>query len=127
MKILLVDDEREFVSTLAERLAFRGIDAVSVNSGYEALAAMESEDVDLIVMDLKMSGLNGLETMRQIKERYGDVPFIMITGHCEESDMLAGKDMGAYSCMVKPVKIEALLETIERMDREGKIEKHGDD
>jgi len=127
MKILLVDDEKEFVSTLAERLAFRGMDAVSVNSGFEALTAMENGDVDLIVMDLKMSGLNGLETMRKIKERHGDIPFIMITGHCEESDMLAGKDLGATSCMVKPVKIEALLEVIEEIGKQGKGEENEGD
>jgi DNA-binding response OmpR family regulator len=112
MKVLLVDDEIEFVSTLAERLHMRGIEAEDVTSGHEAIERVKETQYDVVVLDLKMVGLDGLETMKKIHEMRPQTGVIILTGHCDEEQLNKGKEFGARCCLVKPINIEKLIEKI---------------
>ncbi len=120
MKILLVDDEKEFVSTLAERMHFRGIEAEDVNNGADAIEKVKKNEYDVIVLDLKMAGLNGIETMKKIKEIRPDSSFIILTGHLDVDELQKCRDEGACECMVKPLDIENLIEKINNIGKGGK-------
>jgi len=111
-KVLLVDDEEEFVSTLAERLALRGIQAGVATSGEEALRAMEAEPPEVVVLDLMMPGLSGLEVLQRIKRRRPQTQVILLTGHGSTRDGIEGMRLGALDYLMKPLKIEELLEKI---------------
>lgn len=112
MKVLLVDDEVEFVSTLAERLHLRGIEAEDVNSGQEAIKKVREGQYDVVVLDLRMVGLDGLETMEKIREIKPRTSVIILTGHCDEEQLDKGKESGAKYCLVKPINIDKLIEKI---------------
>jgi len=111
MRVLLVDDEKEFVSTLAERLALRGVDADWVTSAEEALARAEQTAYELAVLDVKMPHINGIELKRMLHQRWPAMQFIFMTGHGSEQDFRAGSsEAGAAYYLVKPVHIEELMQ-----------------
>ncbi|HDQ41602.1 MAG TPA: response regulator [Desulfonatronum sp.] len=114
MRILLVDDEEELVSALAERLDIRGIAADFVTSGEQALKAAEQKQYDLVVLDVKMPHLSGLELWEQLKNRFPDMKCIFLTGHTSERDFQAGVNSGAMY-LLKPLKIETLIHSIQAM------------
>jgi len=108
VKILLVDDEEELVSALAERLSFRDIDADYATGGAEALDKVREKDYDLAVLDVKMPKIGGIKLKKEIKKIQPGMRFIFLTGHGSEEDFKAGsKESAAY--LVKPVKIEDLI------------------
>lgn len=108
MKILLVDDEAELVSTLAERLEFRGITAHWFTNAEDALKSAESVAYDLAVLDVKMPGTSGLELRDRLRRKHPDIRFIFLTGHGSEEDYRKGTvDGGVY--LVKPVQIDELI------------------
>ncbi len=109
MRVLLVDDEEELVSTLAERLELRDIDSDWVTSGQEALAKVEQTDYDWVVLDMKMPGLGGLETLKAIKRRRPQARIIVVTGHSAQKDRDAGLQAGATHYLLKPVDVDDLL------------------
>ena len=90
MRILLVDDEQELVSTLAERLSMRGIDADWVASGEEALKQVEEKFYDLAVLDVKMPKMGGIRLKQILDDKYPNMKFIFLTGHGSESDFQQG-------------------------------------
>lgn len=109
MKALLVDDEKELVTTLAERLMFRDIEADWATSGQEALKMAEETAYDVAVLDVKMPKMSGITLMNRLRERHSAMKFIFMTGHGSEEDFKTGSaDASHY--LVKPVKLEALLE-----------------
>jgi DNA-binding response OmpR family regulator len=110
MRLLLVDDEGELVSTLAERLAFRGIDADWVTSGEDALKKAETKSYDLAVLDVKMPKISGIKLKDTLTTKYPDMKFIFMTGHGSEDDFRAGSSEACY--LVKPIGIEALVSKI---------------
>jgi DNA-binding response OmpR family regulator len=111
MRVLLVDDEEEFVSALSERLSMRGIDAVGVCNCLDALARAELEPYDLAVLDVKMPKMSGLELKKKLQERRPGMKFIFVTGHGSEEDFEAGSaEAGTEYYLGKPVDIEALIE-----------------
>lgn len=112
IKVLLVDDEKQFREILAKRLVQRGINILDVSAGEEALRVLEKNMVDVIVMDVKMPGINGIETLRQVKERYPDVEVIMLTGHASTRDGVDGIKSGAFDYLTKPIEFEQLLRKI---------------
>jgi DNA-binding response OmpR family regulator len=117
LKVLLVDDEREMVSALAERLSFRDIDAEWVTSGKDAIALLDENHFDVLVLDVKMPGLSGLETMKEILRIRPGSKIIFLTGHGSALDHMACKEAGAFSYLMKPINIEILVEKIkEAMD-----------
>ena len=109
MKALLVDDEKELVATLAERLMFRDIEADWATSGQEALKLAEKRRYDLAVLDVKMPGMSGITLMKRLRERHPGMKFIFMPGHGSEEDFRTGSADAAHY-LVKPVKLEALLE-----------------
>lgn len=115
MRILLVDDEEELVSTLAERLSLRGIRADWATSCEDALKLVEKETYDLAVLDIKLPRMSGLELKKQFQEKYPDMKFIFMTGHGSEDDFLAASaEAGADYYLVKPVNITALIEKMNK-------------
>ena len=111
MRILLVDDETEFVATLAERLSLRNMDVDYATTAQEALALAESHTYELAVLDMKMPGTSGLELQATLKERCPAMKFIFLTGHGSETDYITGSSE-ASSYLVKPVAIDILIAKI---------------
>lgn len=111
MKILLVDDEVELISAMAERLSLRGIDADWTDNGVTALQMVQECDYDVAVLDMKMPRLSGLELRRLISEKCPDMQFIFLSGHGSESDFKAGSAEAACY-LIKPVSIDELIEKL---------------
>jgi DNA-binding response OmpR family regulator len=109
MKVLLVDDEEEFVHTLAERLQLRGIDALGVTKGEEALESLEADPPEVVVLDVLMPGIGGLEVLRRIKGRHPEIQVILLTGRGSEKDGMEGMRLGAFDYLMKPLNIEELI------------------
>ena len=119
MRILLVDDEEELVSTLAERLSLRGIDADWVTSCEDALEKFETEKYDLTVLDVKIPRISGIELGKRLKEKDPTMKFIFMTGHGSDDDFKAGSaEAGAEYYLVKPINIELLIEKMSKILKE---------
>jgi DNA-binding response OmpR family regulator len=116
MRILLIDDEEELVSTLAERLSYRGIDADWATSGKEALEKVTETSYDIAVVDIKMPKIGGIELKRMMAEKYPGMKFIFMTGHGSEEDFRTGsEEAGAEYYLVKPVDIEELTRKLKEV------------
>jgi DNA-binding NtrC family response regulator len=113
LRLMFVDDEEELVSALVERLELRGIDAIGVTSGDEALEHLREESFDVVIIDVKMPGIGGLEVLRTVSRRYPDVKVILMTGHGSAKDSEIGRRLGAVAYLQKPVDLEDLLATIQ--------------
>ena len=111
-KVLLVDDEREFVHTLSERLRSRQLASEVVYNGEQALAVIESEPPEVMVLDLKMPGIDGLEVLRRVKESHPKVEVVILTGHGSEQEEQRARELGAFAYLKKPVDIELLAQTM---------------
>jgi CheY-like chemotaxis protein len=111
-RVLLVDDEREFVQTLSERLSIRDLGSVAVYDGEQALSFVEEEEPEVIVLDLRMPGIDGIEVLRRIKADHPDIEVIILTGHGSEKDQEVCMELGAFAYLQKPVDIEKLSETM---------------
>ena len=110
----MVDDEREFVQTLTERLLMRDVGAAVVYDGEQALKFVQDEEPEVIVLDLKMPGISGVEVLRQIKETHPNIEVIILTGHGSEKDRQTCMELGAFAYLQKPVDIELLIETMKQ-------------
>lgn len=122
-KVLLVDDEREFVQTLSERLILRDMGSAVAHDGEAALELLNEEDPDVLVLDLKMPGIDGIEVLRHVKENKPDVEVIILTGHGSEADRKTCMDLGAFSYIHKPVDIEELSAELEKANKKAKENK----
>ncbi len=109
-RVLLVDDEEEFVSALSERLMLRGIEVDSALNGEEALARLVEKEFEVVILDVMMPGLGGLEVLRQIKTTHPDTQVILLTGHGSTREGIEGMRLGAFDYLIKPVDIEEMLE-----------------
>lgn len=114
IRILLVDDEEEFVKTLAERIRIRQFLADVSFSGEEALSRLREAIPDVMVLDLKMPGMDGMEVLRQVKKSLPAIPVLILTGHGSEKDKEEAFRIGAFEYLQKPVDIEVLIEHIRR-------------
>jgi DNA-binding response OmpR family regulator len=108
-RVLLVDDEEEFVSALSERLRLRGIEADSALNGEEALARLVEKEFEVVILDVMMPGLGGLEVLRQIKSTHPNTQVILLTGHGSTREGIEGMRLGAFDYLIKPVDIEEML------------------
>jgi DNA-binding NtrC family response regulator len=111
-KVLLVDDEEDFLSTLAERLESRGMKVSAVSSGEDAVAKADEQGFDLIVLDLSMPGIDGLETLKRIKAKQPDAEIIMLTGQGSIKTSIEAMKLGAEDFLQKPVNITDLMDKI---------------
>jgi DNA-binding response OmpR family regulator len=112
-KVLLVDDEREYVTTLGERMEMRGFEPEIAFSGEQALGMLEHSLPDVMVLDLKMPGIDGLEVLRRVKKRYPQIQVIILTGHGSDRDEAAARRLGAFDHLQKPVDINELVQIME--------------
>jgi DNA-binding response OmpR family regulator len=112
IRVLIVDDEAELVTALEERLNLRGFEASGVTTGAEALALLADVPFDVVLLDLKMPGLGGLEVIRRIKEERPGLQVILLTGWGSEEDAKKGQALGAYDYLMKPVKISELVRAL---------------
>lgn len=113
MKILLVDDEEELASTLAERLQIRGMDAQWAVSAEQALQRLDAETFDLAVLDVKMPRIDGLKLKQQMQARNPAMRFIFVTGHGSSRDFETGtSEVGADYYLIKPLNIDELVAKI---------------
>jgi DNA-binding NtrC family response regulator len=110
--VLLVDDEEQFLGTLSQRLETRGLKVDAVTSGEEALKQVEDHNFDAIVVDLAMPGIDGIETLKRLKEKRPDLEIIMLTGHATVKSGIEAMKLGAEDFLEKPVDLNELLEKI---------------
>jgi DNA-binding NtrC family response regulator len=107
--VLLVDDEIEFLETLVKRLKKRKLVVHGVGSGEQAIEILKEVAVDVAVLDVKMPGMNGLDTLREIKNSYPSIEVIMLTGHANVEVAIEGMRLGAFDYLMKPMDIDELL------------------
>ena len=122
MRALFVDDEVEFLELMHKRLTRRGMDVVTAPDGQTALklldqAIQEGQTFEIVVMDVRMPGMDGLETLRHMKEKAPKIPVILLTGHACMGVAVQGLDLGAYDYMLKPVAISELIIKMEEAVR----------
>ena len=111
-KVLLVDDEGEFVLTLSERLQMRDMQPAIARNGEEALEILRDEEPEVMILDLKMPGIDGVEVLRRVKTDHPEVEVIILTGHGSDQDRELCMQLGAFAYLEKPVDIEVLAETM---------------
>ena len=110
IRVLLVDDEERFLSTTKTLLEKRGVETFTATNGRDALAILEANRIDVVVLDVKMPGMDGREVLRRIKHDYALVEVVMLTGHATVDSAIEGMKLGAFDYLLKPVKFEDLLE-----------------
>jgi CheY-like chemotaxis protein len=113
-KVLLVYDEREFVQTLSERLQMRDMGSVVAFDGKSALDLIQSDEPDVMIIDLKMPGIDGMTVLKQAKQTRPGIEVIVLTGHGSEQDRKTCMGLGAFAYMQKPVDINLLSDTLKK-------------
>jgi DNA-binding response OmpR family regulator len=111
-KVLLVDDEDEFTSALAERLALRGLQIQVAHNGEEALSLIKADPPQVVVLDKMMPGMGGAEVLGHIKKDYPQIQVIFLTGLGCTIDETEKVRLGAFECLIKPLDIEELIGSI---------------
>ena len=122
IKVLLIDDEVALANTLAQRLKMRDFKVGTAYDGEQALSKLKEEEPDVIVLDLKMPGMHGMEVLREIKKAHPDIQVIILTGHGTDKDEEDAKRLGGFDFLKKPADIETLEHKIkaafkEKMER----------
>ena len=126
--VLLVDDEEDFLVPLGKRLKKRQLNILMAGNGQEALSIIKESPVDVVVLDMKMPGINGLETLKEIKKINGVIEVIMLTGHANIEVAVQGMECGAYDYLMKPMNIDELYYKMQdayahKLIQEGKLKK----
>ncbi|MBU8849052.1 MAG: response regulator [Desulfobacterales bacterium] len=110
IKLLLVDDEKPFLDTITKRLEKRNLKVSAVYSGKEALAELENNtSLEVVVLDVKMPGMDGIQTLIEIKNRFPLTEVIMLTGHATVETAIDGMKLGAFDYLMKPCDIDMLV------------------
>ncbi len=113
LNVLLVDDEVEFRETMEKRLKKRSLHVKGVGSGEEALEQLKEEPIDVVVLDVRMAGMDGIETLRAMKKTQPLIEVIMLTGHASMEVAVQGMEFGAFDYLMKPMQIDDLLYKIQ--------------
>lgn len=113
VQLLIVDDEERFLETTSRLMEKRGIQTKSAASGTEALRIIDESPVDVVILDVKMPGMDGVETLKRIKRNYPLIEVIMLTGHGSVDSAVSGLRMGAFDYVMKPCDIPDLLSKVE--------------
>ena len=114
LRVLFVDDEEELVSTVVERLGLRGIEATGATSGQEALDRAAGQAFDVVVLDVRMPGLGGLDVIKRLKQSHPDLEVILLSGHGAKEDVEVGLRLGAFDYLQKPVDLGDLVAILKR-------------
>lgn len=109
VRVLLVDDEAGFTDVLTKRMEKRGLEVVSADCGTDAIRILRKQDFDVVVLDLKMEDMDGIEVLQIIRKMVPDLPVIMLTGHGSETAAKDGLRYGAYDYLLKPCDLEELV------------------
>jgi DNA-binding NtrC family response regulator len=112
IQLLLIDDEKGFVEILAKRLARRNVHVTQAFSGHEGIQTLRKEDFDVVLLDLKMEDMNGLEVLKIIKIMAPDIPVIMLSGHVSGETADMGIEAGAFDYLTKPYELDDLIDKI---------------
>jgi len=120
IRLLLVDDEEGYVDVLAHRLTRRNIDVTKAYSGSAAIQALRKQDFDVVVLDLKMEDMDGLEVLRILNKMVPGLTVIMLTGHGSERAAREGLELGAFDYLTKPCELGELLAKIKDAVRRGR-------
>jgi DNA-binding NtrC family response regulator len=111
--VLLVDDEVPFVETMTKRLTKRDLDVSTAFNGQEALDKLEkSRSIEVVILDVKMPGIDGLETLKRIRKKYPLVEVVMLTGHATVESAIDGMKLGAFDYLMKPCDMDILLSKV---------------
>jgi len=110
--VLVVDDEQEFRDMTIKRLSKRDIMAEGVESGEMAIERIRRGDIDVVLLDVKMPGMGGVEALRQIKQKKPLTEVVMLTGHASVESGIDGMKLGAFDYLMKPMEFESLLEKL---------------
>ncbi len=121
LRVLAVDDEPDFIETLVKRFRYRQIPVTAAQSGPEALARLEAEPFDVVILDMRMPGMDGLTVLKEIKKRHPLVEVIILTGHASVEAGMQGMSLGAYDYVLKPVDFEELLEKANKANERKKL------
>lgn len=108
-KVLVVDDEKDFVEMLSLRLKEVGEKVTPAYSGKECLETLERKEIDVVILDIKMPGMDGIETLREINKRFPLVEVIMLTGHGTTETAVEGMKLGAFDYLLKPADFDDLI------------------
>ncbi len=125
--MLLVDDEREFVQTLSERLLMRDMGSAVAYDGESALQLVCEDEPEVMILDLKMPGIDGIEVLRRVKKTRPEIEVIILTGHGSEDDRKVCMELGAFAYLHKPVDIAVLTETLQNANEKIKDKKRLDE
>ena len=109
LSVLLVDDREEFATALSQRLTLHGMEVETANSGEDALGILEEKTIDVVVLDVIMPGMGGLEILERIKNANPDIQVILLTGHGSTKEGIEGMRLGAFDFLTKPVELEELI------------------
>jgi DNA-binding NtrC family response regulator len=112
-RILLVDDEKDFVEMLGLRLEEAGEKVISTYSGQECLQVLEKKEIDVVILDILMPGMDGIATLKEIKRRFPLVEVIMLTGHGTTESAVKGMKLGAFDYLLKPAHFGELIAKLE--------------
>ena len=130
-RVLLVDDEREFAQTLSERLQMRDVGSAVAYDGESALKLVRDDEPDVMILDLKMPGIDGIEVLRRVKKTNPHIEVIILTGHGSDEDCKTCMELGAFAYLQKPVDIDALSETLRKANEKARasagVRSNGDD
>ncbi|WP_319466343.1 response regulator [uncultured Pseudodesulfovibrio sp.] len=121
IKVLVVDDEPDFLKLIKRRLGKRNIDVHVAESGHQALDFLSESTADVVVLDVKMPGMSGIETLKEVRRRHNEIEVIMLTGHGSMQSGIEGISHGAYDYMLKPFSIDDLLERIRAAYEHGRL------
>jgi two-component system, OmpR family, response regulator len=127
LRVLVVDDEADFLETIVKRLQRRKIDACGVDGGKKALEIVENERFDVVVLDILMPGMDGIETLKLLKKKKPFIEVIILTGHGSVESGLQGMQFGAFDYIMKPADLDELLEKIQQAYERKRLheERHG--
>ena len=120
--LLLVDDEEDFLETLLKRMKKRRVNVAGVRSGEQALEQLDQEQADVVVLDVKMPGMDGIQALREIKRRHPLVEVIMLTGHANVEVAIQGMELGAFDYLMKPMDIDELLYKVQDAYKKKRIQ-----
>ena len=112
IKLLIVDDEKQFGDVLSKRLQLQGFEVATVFNGEEAVQMVQKRDFDVVILDVLMPGKSGIDTLKEIKKINPLIHIIMLTGHARIDTAIEGMELGAYDYLIKPTEIEELVEKI---------------
>jgi DNA-binding NtrC family response regulator len=121
-RVLLVDDEVEFLRTVCKRLERRKLSVIAAHSGEEALKRLDEAETDVVVLDVRMPGLDGIETLRRIKSAHPLIEVIMLSGHASVEAAIEGMERGAFDYLMKPVEFDELLYKIQDAHKKKSIQ-----